>query len=1666
MSIPTPLPRRLTQALLVGAALLTPPNTLTNVANAADLLALNPNDHIAIIGNNLADRMQHHGWLETYIQAEFPRHRLTIRNLGFTGDEVKTRPRSANFGNADQWLAKVKADVVFCFFGYNEALRGQPGLATFRKDLADMLTSMKTQKYNGRSAPRIVVFSPIAHENLNNNNLPDGSKNNRNLAIYSAAMKQVCNLQDVPFVDLFASSQQLYAENNNHLTLNGIHLLDHGNRLLAGVISTQLFGDSNSTLRNSAQVERLRDAVLDKSYHWFSRYRVVDGYNVFGGRSRLAWFGQSNADVMQREMQVFDVMTANRDELVWAVAAGRQHKVVDNNIPGLLEVKTNKVGPLDGGRHPYLAGIKATERMTMAKGMEVNLFASEEKFPELVNPVQMAVDTDGRLFASVWPSYPHWNPTQPRTDRILCLPDDDRDGVADRCIIFADQLNSVTGFEFWGGGMLVAAAPEIWFLKDTDGDDKADVKIRMLQGISSADTHHSANALVVGPDGWLYWSRGIFNIANMETPTRTYRSGQSGVHRFNPRTFEVEFHFPIGPNPHGDVFDRWGFQFANDGTGGTGSYVNVGKGRSNKKWFQKRVRPVAATGILSSTHFPESSNGNFLICNTIGFQGVLQHTVKFSGADITATEIEPILVSTDPNFRPTDIEIGGDGALYVSDWCNVLIGHMQHNMRDPNRDHAHGRIYRVSYPGRPLTPKIKMTGQPIATVCNNFFSTANGIRYRARLELSGRKTNDIVAQVAAFAKSLDVHRVSPNRDEAQALLECLWVFEEHRVANESLLATVFQADEERVRAAAIRTLGHWGPFAKTLTGWPKLLLAASRDKSALVRAEAVKAAVSFPGLDAAEVVFEVATRPTDAELDNVVKFARTQLDVDKIVQDAVAGGKPLSSAAQAYVLRNASVADLLKLKPTQAVHEAILSRPNVPPTNLKNSLLALAKLRKTAPTRLLLDLIDDRNIDNPAAGLDSIGSLLAAQPQRDLAAVADRIETLATTGKNGLVKQLAYVAWIAADGTGDDALLAASSHANRLRDFLNAVPAITDKNLRTKLYDKIQPLTVDLPTSLTTRPANTTTTSSALRQPGIKVDYFFPSGKDVAIKTLAAMTPKASGVVPAIIKNVPQKKQDDRFALRFTGSINAPRTGRYTFFATSDDGSRIYINNKLLVNNDGLHGMIEKSAAINLNAGSHPLVVTYFDNGGGDGLKIQWQGPGFRKQTIPANALSVGGQPTLHDFAIAALASIPGHDARKVTDLAALVKAGRNRPAAIRALRGVPVKNWSANEIGPLVDNLVGYLSGMPARFRTRPPATDAIALARGLSSRLTPARAKALELRLGNLNVRVIAIGTVPHRMIFDKEQLVIQAGQPVEFRFTNTDTMPHNFAIGQPGSLEILGTLAEKTARDPDAMDRHYIPDSPLVLFGSRLLQTGQTQAISFLAPKTPGVYPYVCTYPGHWRRMYGTLLVVASLETYQANPKAYLAAAKLPIRDELLKSSTRGREWKLSELAASVQPLPEERAFMVGKQLFKVAGCVACHKLNNEGQVFGPDLAKLGTLGDDKKKHSPAFILESILNPSKDIDKKFQSQVFVLDSGKIITGMIVKETPTSVEVVIDPQAKGRPTVIQKSTIDDRTNSKTSIMPLGLLNKLSREEILDLIAYVYARGDKSNSLFTHEHK
>lgn len=236
-----------------------------DVAQAAGL-TLQAGDHVCFIGNTLAERMQHDGWVETLIQSRFPQHQLVFRNLGFSGDELTLRLRSSNFGSPDDHLTFNRADVIFAFFGYNESFGGEEGLAKFKSDLEGFVRGTLGKQYNGKSAPRLVLFSPIAHEDLGDPNLPDGSENNDRLAMYTAAMAEVAAANDVPFVDLFGPTRKLYEQSSKPLTINGIHLNHEGNRLVAEVIDQSLFADQR-VRREPQTLEKLRQAVLDKNFY-------------------------------------------------------------------------------------------------------------------------------------------------------------------------------------------------------------------------------------------------------------------------------------------------------------------------------------------------------------------------------------------------------------------------------------------------------------------------------------------------------------------------------------------------------------------------------------------------------------------------------------------------------------------------------------------------------------------------------------------------------------------------------------------------------------------------------------------------------------------------------------------------------------------------------------------------------------------------------------------------------------------------------------------------------------------------------------------------------------------------------------------------------------------------------------------------------------------------------------------------------------------------------------------------------------------------------------------------------------------------------------------------------------------------------------------------------
>jgi putative heme-binding domain-containing protein len=786
-------------------------------AKAAEPFGFQQNDVVAVYGNGLADRMQHDPWVETVLQSQLQGKNVSFRNMSFSGDMVNKRPRNKGFTNDAEYLQHVGPDVVFTFYGYNESFAGPGGVDGYRGELIKLVQRYtELRKQQGKDL-RFVLFSPIAYENNGDRNLPDGIQLNENLAAYTEATRQAAAETGATFVDLFSPTKQLFESSSEQYTINGIHLNANGYQELADMISNALLG---KTVTDKDSLADTYAAVQDKNWHWHNRYHATDGNDIWGGRSTLTFVdGQSNADVLKHELVMLDVMTANRDKAIWAAAEGKKHVVDDSNVPPPVKVISNVGGGSKSssaqkeGSIDYLSPEESIAKMRVPDGYELNVFASEVQFPDLANPVQLQVDAKGRLWAASWNTYPKWEPGKEMNDSLMIFEDTDRDGKADTRKIFAHVHNPL-GFEFWGGGVIVTSGPDLLFLKDTDGDDKADVRYPILQGLGTADTHHAANNLVYGPDGGIYWQSGIFLVHNHETPWKpNLNIGASGMYRFDPRTFAITPHAANSPNPHGTSFDYWGYCYANDGTGGKSFQVRPeGKGFKMHTLLNKEFRPVAANAILSSQHFPEDLQDDFLICNTIGFLGVKQYDLDREGngkdrkfGHVWGTPGLELINSEDRNFRPTDAVIGEDGALYVADWHNAIIGHMQHNIRDPNRDHVHGRIVRLTVKGRPLQEPVKIHGQPIAALLENLQHPVNGVRHRTRVELSARDSDAVIAATREWMKDFD-----PNDEtEAHHLLEALWLHQQHGVRNEELLNRLLSSDVKHAVVAAGTVKHFW-----------------------------------------------------------------------------------------------------------------------------------------------------------------------------------------------------------------------------------------------------------------------------------------------------------------------------------------------------------------------------------------------------------------------------------------------------------------------------------------------------------------------------------------------------------------------------------------------------------------------------------------------------------------------------------------------------------------------------------------------------------------------------------------------------------------------------------------------------------------------------------------
>ena len=210
----------------------------------------------------------------------------------------------------------------------------------------------------------------------------------------------------------------------------------------------------------------------------------------------------------------------------------------------------------------------------------------------------------------------------------------------------------------------------------------------------------------------------------------------------------------------------------------------------------------------------------------------------------------------------------------------------------------------------------------------------------------------------------------------------------------------------------------------------------------------------------------------------------------------------------------------------------------------------------------------------------------------------------------------------------------------------------------------------------------------------------------------------------------------------------------------------------------------------------------------------------------------------------------------------------RSRAAALGSLQLMPPEVWAPQAIEPLTRAVIAAIAARPSNERTQPAVVDTIQFGQKLAAALPSDRGRPLARELGALGVRVVRIEAVPENLAFNLKWFVVQAARPVQLVFANTDNMPHNVVIGRPGSVEAIGNAGSAMPMPIDPNAKAFVPDLPQVLFSTNLVQPGETGRLSFTAPKEPGEYIYVCTFPGHWVRMYGVMLVVPDLDAWEGN------------------------------------------------------------------------------------------------------------------------------------------------------------------------------------------------------
>jgi len=1013
---------------------------------------LDEGDRVVVVGNTFAERLAQSGYFDAMVQTAHDGKRVSVRHVPWSGDEVGMRPREHSVPLMEDWLADYAADVVVLCFGMSESFSGEAGLADFETDLDDLLSRLRRARF-GDGAPRLVLVSPIAHENLGQApanewgvswaGASEIDTRNASLARYVDVMERVAAARGAAFVDLFAPSAEMYGSETRALTSNGVHPNELGCNRFVREMGRQLGWLEKAAGRGrGADAIDLRAIAWDKHWHERLLYRPTNTEYVWGRRHEP--FGIVN---FPPEMSQLRSMIRARDEAMWAAPKPSFEALFADPTgaaiwetpppPRLFEGDSWEPAPVEAkGTETSLGSLEIKdpeafkEAFAVADGYSVDCFASEQDFPDLASPLAMTFDERGRLWVLCAQTYPHLLPGDRPICRLIVLTDGDRDGKADQCTVFADRLYTPTGFVVDTDGVYLGQAPDLLKLTDTDGDGVCDRREVVLSGFSMPDSHHQISAFEWDPSGGFLMHEGVFGITNVETAYGTLRSRDAAVWRFDPRTRRLtRMSHSSFANPWGHAFDDFGQSVLADASGGDnytfGQVIAAAryphKPRKGNR-FLNRGRPTAGAEIISSRHFPEEVQETFLVNQSIGFHGTRWDQMGASGSGYSAERMpQDLIESSDINFRPVGIETGPDGAIYIVDWCNPIIGHMQYSVRDPRRDSTHGRIWRIRHESRPLLTPPDVAGLAeagdVAGLLELLRLPERNTRQHARRRLQTMAPTLVLPEVTAWLAGIDSNDQLRDRLE----VEGLWLKLSHGRATSADVERVLSLVEPRARAAATRVTRHLLQ-AGAIDGASalRLLEQAVRDEDMRVRLEGVTACGFVGSADAATIASLADELPMDEPMR--IALGETLLYLS-------AYGESGSDVARRFRLERMATEELIRLEMDPLVAGVILTRVEASEEVREAALTLLGGSDESGRVAALVSALETAPDKNSACV--AIAPMLLARSAEALRAHASWLEQLSGDGSVGSLARAGLIA------SGDAREIADSCTARELADAIS-----------------------------------------------------------------------------------------------------------------------------------------------------------------------------------------------------------------------------------------------------------------------------------------------------------------------------------------------------------------------------------------------------------------------------------------------------------------------------------------------------------------------------------------------------------------------------------------------------------------------------------------------------